>query len=79
MRLPLKTLLGAAGIYAAVRGARRSGSRLVLVARDSNALERACAELAAQGAHVRGLSCDVSEPADVRAMIERANLGAHFT
>jgi NAD(P)-dependent dehydrogenase (short-subunit alcohol dehydrogenase family) len=42
------------------------GARLVLVARDPDELERACAELAGRGADVRAWSCDLREPDAVR-------------
>ncbi|MEY2930754.1 MAG: hypothetical protein RL033_1503 [Pseudomonadota bacterium] len=50
----------------------RFGARLVLVARDGDALERACDELRASGTDVLGISCDVTDRAQVRSMLDRA-------
>lgn len=50
----------------------RLGARLVLVARDGDALERACQELQAKGHEVLGIRCDVTDRARVRSMLDQA-------
>jgi NAD(P)-dependent dehydrogenase (short-subunit alcohol dehydrogenase family) len=50
----------------------RLGARLVLVARDGDALERACQELRASGNEALGIRCDVTDRAQVRNMLEQA-------
>ena len=48
------------------------GARLVLAARGSSELERACAELAAQGVTCLSRRTDVSDPQDVQGLIDFA-------
>src|SRR5437762_3223015 len=47
----------------------RRGARLAICARDAAELERARKELAARGANVLTLQCDVGNEAQVRAMV----------
>lgn len=47
------------------------GARLVICARDADELDRAAADLVARGADVLPIVCDVTEPDDVNAMINR--------
>jgi NAD(P)-dependent dehydrogenase (short-subunit alcohol dehydrogenase family) len=49
----------------------RHGVRLVLVARDADALERAAEELRAQGTEVLSVPCDVSDEPSVFGMVAR--------
>jgi NAD(P)-dependent dehydrogenase (short-subunit alcohol dehydrogenase family) len=49
----------------------REGASLALCARDEGELERAKEELVSQGADVLTVVCDVTEEADIEAMIER--------
>jgi len=49
----------------------RRGARLALVARDADALERACRELSGAGVEVLGIPTDVRDERQVSAMIER--------
>jgi NAD(P)-dependent dehydrogenase (short-subunit alcohol dehydrogenase family) len=58
------------GLLLAREYARR-GARLALCARDSAALERACAELRSRQVDVLGIPCDVSDEARVSDMIQR--------
>jgi short-subunit dehydrogenase len=48
------------------------GARLVLCARDAGELERARREVAARGAEVLTVPCDLSDPADVSRLVEAA-------
>jgi len=50
----------------------RLGARLVLVARDGDALERAAAELRSGGSEVLAVRCDVTDRAQVRSMLDQA-------
>lgn len=49
-----------------------AGARLTLLARDQDELERAARDLAARGAEVLALPCDVRRQDEARAAIERA-------
>ena len=49
-----------------------AGARLVLVARRQDALDRTARALAARGAEVRTLACDLSVPAQVQQVAQRA-------
>jgi NAD(P)-dependent dehydrogenase (short-subunit alcohol dehydrogenase family) len=44
----------------------------VLVARDGDALDRACQELRASGSEALGIRCDVTDRAQVRSMLDQA-------
>jgi NAD(P)-dependent dehydrogenase (short-subunit alcohol dehydrogenase family) len=57
------------GLLLAREYARR-GARLALVARSAPALDRACDELRGRGAEAIGVTCDVSDPASVFAMVD---------
>jgi NAD(P)-dependent dehydrogenase (short-subunit alcohol dehydrogenase family) len=52
------------------RGAARQGARVAICARDSAEVERAIAELSADGTQVLGVTCDVGEEAQARAFVE---------
>src|SRR5918912_1340832 len=57
---------------ALARELARAGCRLVLCARGADALERAQREIAALGAEVLAVPCDISDQGQVRGLIERA-------
>jgi short-subunit dehydrogenase len=49
-----------------------AGCRLVICARDGSELERTRAALAAQGAEVLAVACDLSQPVDIDALVAAA-------
>jgi short-subunit dehydrogenase len=51
------------------RGLVPKGARLAICARDAAELERARAELAARGAEVLAISCDVSDPSQAESLV----------
>ena len=57
---------------ALAREVARAGCRLVLCARDADGLERARQEMAALGASVLAVPCDVSDRAQVRSLVQNA-------
>ena len=57
---------------ALARELARAGCRLILCARGADALERAQREIAALGAEVLAVPCDISDQGQVRGLIERA-------
>ncbi|HET7036771.1 MAG TPA: SDR family NAD(P)-dependent oxidoreductase, partial [Thermomicrobiaceae bacterium] len=62
--------------YLLAREFGRQGCRVVICARDATELERARAALAGEGIETLAIPCDVSDQAQVEAMIEQAT--AHF-
>src|SRR5689334_12197338 len=61
---------GSRGLGLAIaRELAAEGARLALLARDANELSRAQDDLAARGADVQVLTCDVRDQADVRRAI----------
>ncbi len=61
---------GTRGIGLAVaRALAREGAGLVICGRDGERAEAAAAELESRGATVAGLACDVTDPAQVEAMV----------
>ncbi len=50
----------------------RQGARIAICARNQEPLERARRELEQQGAEVLAIRCDVSDPAQVKRMVEQA-------
>lgn len=57
--------------FAAARGFAENGATVVLADRDETALKEAADLLAAAGATVLGVVCDVSVEAEARALVER--------
>ena len=53
-------------------GLAELGANLVLCARKADRCEQAAAELAGLGVKAIGMSCDVRDPAEVQAVVERA-------
>lgn len=49
----------------------REGARLAICARESTALERVAAEVRGLGADCEPIRCDLTEPAQIEAMVER--------
>jgi gluconate 5-dehydrogenase len=52
-------------------GLAEAGANVILCARKQEACEASAETLRSMGAKCLGLSCDVTEPADVRALVER--------